>query len=186
TMQRDKLLRDNIETQLLRLTNQLKDLEESREDLGNDEYEEMKQETISQLREFQASLENMMQGNLTVVDELGHIRLAIQAAISAAFKTPEVISLFAKKQPQQLRQRLEQHKRDFQLQKISEDVFHARAVEILVALKHLGDTLTPQESEILERYGKDSLAQFSLASNAVGEKNLFSATKSQILSAQKK
>jgi hypothetical protein len=31
---------------------------------------------------------------------------AIQAAISSAFKTPEVIRLFAKKQPGQLRQRL--------------------------------------------------------------------------------
>lgn len=31
---------------------------------------------------------------------------AIQAAISDAFKTPEVIRLFAKKQPGQLRQRL--------------------------------------------------------------------------------
>lgn len=31
---------------------------------------------------------------------------AIQAAISEAFKTPEVIRLFAKKQPGQLRQRL--------------------------------------------------------------------------------
>ena len=31
---------------------------------------------------------------------------AIQAAISEAFKTPEIIRLFAKKQPGQLRQRL--------------------------------------------------------------------------------
>lgn len=31
---------------------------------------------------------------------------AIQAAISEAFKTPEVIKMFAKKQPGQLRQRL--------------------------------------------------------------------------------
>ena len=31
---------------------------------------------------------------------------AIQAAISEAFKTPEVIRMFAKKQPGQLRQRL--------------------------------------------------------------------------------
>jgi len=31
---------------------------------------------------------------------------AIQAAISQAFKTPEVIRMFAKKQPRQLRTRL--------------------------------------------------------------------------------
>ena len=34
------------------------------------------------------------------------VHQAIQAAISDAFKTPEVIRLFAKKQPGQLRQRL--------------------------------------------------------------------------------
>lgn len=31
----------------------------------------------------------------------------MQATVSNAFKTPEVIALFAKKRPQQLRQRLE-------------------------------------------------------------------------------
>jgi len=33
---------------------------------------------------------------------------AIQAAVSEAFRTPEVIRLFAKKQPGQLRERLAQ------------------------------------------------------------------------------
>lgn len=35
---------------------------------------------------------------------------AIQAAVSEAFKTPEVIKLFAKKEPGQLRDRLEELK----------------------------------------------------------------------------
>ena len=43
---------------------------------------------------------------MTLVNELNRMQLAIQAAISEAFKTPEVIRLFAKKQPGQLRQRL--------------------------------------------------------------------------------
>ena len=43
---------------------------------------------------------------MTLVDEVNRMQLAIQAAISEAFKTPEVIRLFAKKQPGQLRQRL--------------------------------------------------------------------------------
>ena len=67
---------------------------------------------------------------MTLVDSLGSVQLAIAAAISKAFKTPEacglrcaaaaspvpaltdaaaqVIKLFALKQPAQLRQRLEQ------------------------------------------------------------------------------
>ena len=43
---------------------------------------------------------------MTLVNELNRMQLAIQAAISEAFKTPEVIRMFAKKQPGQLRQRL--------------------------------------------------------------------------------
>ena len=39
-----------------------------------------------------------------------HTIQAIQAAVSEAFKTPEVIGMFAKKQPGQLRERLNELK----------------------------------------------------------------------------
>jgi hypothetical protein len=45
---------------------------------------------------------------MTLVSELGGMRLAIQGAISEAFKTPEVIKMFANKQPAQLRMKFEQ------------------------------------------------------------------------------
>ena len=79
-----------------------------REDLEVDEYEETKSETLEQLKEFNESLAKMKGGNMTLVDELNRMQLATQAAISEAFKTPEVIRLFTKKQPGQLRQRLEE------------------------------------------------------------------------------
>ena len=77
-----------------------------RADLDEDEYEETKSETLEQLKEFNESLMKMRGGNMTLVNELNRMQLAIQAAISEAFKTPEVIRMFAKKQPGQLRQRL--------------------------------------------------------------------------------
>lgn len=48
------------------------------------------------------SPQNFIPGTLIILSCLQ----AIQAAISKAFKTPEVIRMFAKKQPGQLRQRL--------------------------------------------------------------------------------
>ncbi|XP_028438618.1 protein LZIC isoform X2 [Perca flavescens] len=99
-------LRQNMEEQLDRLMQQLQDLEECREELDEDEYEETKKETLEQLSEFNDSLKKIMTGDMTLVDELSGMQLAIQAAISQAFKTPEVIRLFAKKQPGQLRTRL--------------------------------------------------------------------------------
>ena len=41
-------------------------------------------------REMEASLEKMTSGNMTLVSELGSMRLAIRGAVSEAFKTPEV------------------------------------------------------------------------------------------------
>ena len=48
----------------------------------------------------------MKKGDITLIDEISSFQLAIQAAISDAFRTPEIIRLFAKKQPTQLRLKL--------------------------------------------------------------------------------
>ncbi|KAL6043586.1 SKA2 domain-containing protein, partial [Balamuthia mandrillaris] len=111
-------LKAKIEEQLNRLVTQLEDLEEMKTDLDEEEYQETKQETLDQMREFQAFLEKTMAGDMTLINEFGSVQLAIQAAVSQAFQTPEVIKMFAKKQPQQLRQRLANLKRDAKLYKI--------------------------------------------------------------------
>ncbi|XP_037586688.1 protein LZIC [Cebus imitator] len=64
---------------------------------------------------------------------------AIQAAISQAFKTPEVIRLFAKKQPGQLRTRLAEMDRDLMVGKLERDLYTQQKVEILTALRKLGE-----------------------------------------------
>ena len=43
---------------------------------------------------------------MTLVDELSSMKLAVRAAISEAFKTPEVIRMFASRRPGDLRQKL--------------------------------------------------------------------------------
>ncbi|KAG8505597.1 Protein LZIC [Galemys pyrenaicus] len=120
-----------------------------REELDADEYEETKKETLEQLNEFNDSLKKIMSGNMTLVDELSGMQLAIQAAISQAFKTPEVIRLFAKKQPGQLRTRLAEVKflqvdltsmdRDLMVGKLERDLYTQQKVEILTALRRLGE-----------------------------------------------
>lgn len=153
-------LQHNLEEQLDRLMNQLSDLEECREDLDDDEYEETKQETLDQLKEFQESLKKMVEGNMTLVDQLDGMQLAIQAAISEAFKTPEVIRMFAKKQPDQLRQKLAQMQRDVNLGKLPDIAYKQQGVEILTALKKLGEDLTPSEIDFLQKNSNAALNQF--------------------------
>jgi hypothetical protein len=86
-------LRENVENQLKRILNELQDLEEMRDELDDDEYEESKQDAMKELKEFEASLKEMTEGDMDLVSDLSRIQLAIRATIKSAFKTPEVIKM---------------------------------------------------------------------------------------------
>lgn len=47
----------------------------NRDDLEEDEYEDTKNDTLEQLREFKESLDKMMGGDLSLVDELNSMQL---------------------------------------------------------------------------------------------------------------
>lgn len=164
-------LRQNMEEQLDRLMQQLADLEECREDLDDDEYEETKKETLEQLSEFNDSLKKIMSGDMTLVDELSGMQLAIQAAISQAFKTPEVIRLFAKKQPGQLRTRLGEMDRDVIVGKLSRDDYTQQKMEILTALKKLGEKLTAEDATFLSENATATLSQFEKVTPDLGSED---------------
>ena len=85
-------LKQNLEDQLDRLMTQLEELEGCRGDMEVSEWEGIREETLEELKHFSASLEKMTAGDMTLVDQLSSLKLATQAAISDAFKTPEVRS----------------------------------------------------------------------------------------------
>ena len=87
-------------------------------------------------------------------------RLAVTAAISQAFKTPEVIRLFASKQPAALRRRLAEMDRDVKLGKLERETVESMTSEILVALKKLGEPLSPKEEAFLAQHKGASLSEF--------------------------
>ncbi|XP_066938217.1 protein LZIC-like isoform X2 [Macrobrachium rosenbergii] len=125
----NKQLKQQLEDQLDRLVQQLADLEECKGELDPEEYEEVQKETVEQLKEFQASLSRMSAGDMTLVNNLNAMQLAIRAAISEAFKTPEVIQMFAKKQPDQLREKLGQIERDYKIGKESNESYTQQKVQ---------------------------------------------------------
>ncbi|KAK7071259.1 hypothetical protein SK128_008991 [Halocaridina rubra] len=161
-------LRQQLEDQLDRLVSQLADLEECKGDLDPDEFEEAQKDTIEQLKEFQASLSRMSSGDMTLVDNINAMQLAIQAAISEAFKTPEVIQMFAKKQPDQLREKLSQIERDHKIGKETNESYTQQKVEILSALKKLGEVLAAPEESFLESNGSSLLKDFDKVSEESG------------------
>ncbi|KAL5015098.1 hypothetical protein ScPMuIL_009368 [Solemya velum] len=179
-------LRHNLEEQLDRLVQQLADLDECKDDLEADEYEDTRMETIEQLTEFKESLEKMMAGDLSLVDELNGMQLAISAAISKAFKTPEVIRMFAKKQPGQLRERLADINRDSKIGKIPKETAVQQSVEILTALKKLGESLSAEEEAYLQANSSSSLKEFEQVSGSIASgDNLLAMAGSQVEAASK-
>ncbi|XDV46173.1 hypothetical protein PO909_014110 [Leuciscus waleckii] len=159
-------LRQNMEEQLDRLMQQLQDLEECREELEEEEYEETKKETLEQLSEFNESLKKLMSGNMTLVDELGGMQLVRNEILFQAFKTPEVIRMFAKKQPGQLRTRLAEMDRDVMVGKLPRDVYTQQKVEILTALRKLGEKLTTEDEKVTASLGSEDKIM-ALASSGV-------------------
>ena len=98
------------------------------------------------------------------VRQLGGMKLAIQAAVSQAFKTPEVIKLFALAQPAQLRHKLEQVQRDKRLGKLAKQVAEEQELEVLAALRRLGDPLSAEEQAFLQSNMTAAMAAFEAVS----------------------
>lgn len=95
------------------------------------------------------------------------MRLAVRAAVSEAFQTPEVIKLFAEKQNGGLRQRICEIERDFKVGAMSKDEHVARKVELLGALKRLGENLSPEDETFLTANLSDSMKHFVQVSSDI-------------------
>ncbi|KAK0393102.1 hypothetical protein QR680_000055 [Steinernema hermaphroditum] len=106
-------------------------------------------ELFFQCQDLSMTLERIQSGDMSVFDQITTTRLAIRAAVSQAFKTPEIIMLFVKKEPPVLRLKLENLESDFRLKRVDEDVYKERKYEILLALQKLGDELRSEEDQFL-------------------------------------
>ena len=165
-----------------------------RAEFSPEEYSETRADTVNQLHDFQAFLSAAIKGDLTLVDEFGAASLAIQAAVSSAFHTPEVIRLFAQKQPDQLRTRLETLKRDYRVKKMGKAEYVRAAVEVLTALQRMGSELSEEETEMVRQHGEGGRQQGQLENvssegadtvNVAKQQSLLSQAKAQITQAHK-
>jgi len=151
-------LRANLKQQLQRLVEQLAELEGSRQELGEQEYGSLKSSTLEQLQEFSATLDRLVAGDVSLMSELQQMKATLRAAISNAFHTPEVMRMFVRKQPEQLREKLAELDRILlrhQHQNANCDDLNRQKTEVLVALEHLGEKLTAEERRWLEQHSLD-------------------------------
>ena len=162
-------LKANIEDQLSRLLLQLTDLEELRHELEDDEYLETKKDTLEQMEEFDVQLRRLMDGDLSLVSELGQLKLALRAAIAGAVQADDGKKSFARREPAALRAKLRTLGQDCKLGRLSEATFKAQALEIVVALKRLGEELSAEERAVLDGAGSDMRRRFEGAADGVSE-----------------
>ena len=117
---------------------------------------------------------------MTLVSELGQLKLALRAAISNAFQTPEVIKSFAAREPATLRLRLVKLGEDLKLGRLTEASYRTKALEVVFALKKLGEVLSAEEKAIIDSASVESRRAFEAAGEAdgaVGEAALASLSK---------
>ncbi|VDD88575.1 unnamed protein product [Enterobius vermicularis] len=185
----DQALILNIQEQLKRVMVQLSDLEKEKDAFDKDEYAEMKADSMDQLKvacilvvdncfilsiaylmyknffkELEQTLDRMQCGDISLTDKVTATKLAIRAAISEAFRTPEVVAFFANKQPAMLRQELVQVEAGYRLHKLTEELYISKKMEILLAVFKLGDKLSDDEKQFLEKFSSKSFSDFELAS----------------------
>jgi hypothetical protein len=162
-------LKDLVERQLSRLLCQLKDLDELKGDLTEEEIAEIKSDTMEELNQFRDNLDRMIAGNMTLMDHLGAVRMAAMAAINEAFKTPDIIRLFSHRETEQLRASLAKLKEDFHTRKIPQSQYDDKAIEILTALKSLNEPLSDEEAAYLAQQMQRRFSGFQESTNSVNQ-----------------
>ncbi|XP_025194014.1 protein LZIC-like [Melanaphis sacchari] len=159
----NKMLRENLEAQLDRLVQELSDIDECRSDMTDDEYNESKEDIVEQLKEFNDRLNKITAGNMTLHDNFSIMRLATSAAITEAFQTPSIIKMFAKNEPNALKDKRNQIERNIKLGKLSLEVGNRQKLEVLTALRHLGCELTDNDKVFIRE--ETSKLQSNVPSN---------------------
>lgn len=127
------------------------------------------------MKEFEQSLQKSISGNMSLVDQIGGVQLAIQSAIRSS-SSPEILNMFVQKQNGALRTRLSSLESDKRLGRISAEAYEAQAVEILQMLEKLKEPLSASEQHLLTNATKN-MSDFTAAAVEVSSKVLAEASK---------
>ncbi|XP_055689628.1 protein LZIC-like [Lutzomyia longipalpis] len=156
-MSANEKLIQNLETQLDRLVSQLKDLEEAKDDLDEEEFESIKGDTVEQIKEFNERLGRMNQGDVTLDSKLSQMKQSIRKAIATSFNTLEMIKMFGEQNASELEKQLLAIDEDFRLRKIPQEVMETRKLDILEKLKAQGYPLSAKDGEFIEKMAQRQL-----------------------------
>jgi len=148
--QHDLLLLKNCDAHVRRLQNQLEDLSNpslvARMQSPDSLVESMRRDTLQSLKKFASIREKLARGNLNVSSwSSTEIKKKFTLErIRDAFETEAIYALFFERDRDGLRDRLAVVERELRLGKEDEKLENEK-IEILVALKNLGERMTEEE-----------------------------------------
>ena len=118
--------------------------------------------TKDQIEKFSDFLVKVKAGNMTLVDEITEAQIRIHEAISGSFKAKELMEIYAKKEPEYIRTKIQVLMRNFQLKNIDQISFTTQMMESLLRLQKI-DELRPEETKMFKHLEDKELEQFAKA-----------------------
>jgi hypothetical protein len=126
---------DNIKQQTKRLLDQLNELEELKAEISEEEYQQMKKDTLEELKTFQKSLEDNQNGELSLDSEIEKTKAELMNAIRKNLNTEEARKTFLAVEIANLRNRITMMENSYQMKKLSEADFVNRKVADILKIK---------------------------------------------------
>lgn len=184
-----EILRNNVRDQFNRLLDQLDDLELLRDELTQSEYDEEKQDTIEQLREFQQFLDTTLHSNssLSLSTEFTATQEAIKNALNADnfHSTTTNLRKFATQDSTSIRSRIDQLERSYKLKIISQSSYQQELYKLLLALTKIDNVeLTSLEQQQLKQL-QESTQQLQVVNEDNKQYNLLEKASVAIGNARK-
>uniref|UniRef100_A0A336KCU4 CSON012997 protein n=1 Tax=Culicoides sonorensis TaxID=179676 RepID=A0A336KCU4_CULSO len=140
---------ENLEIQLKRLVTEIKDLEECREELSQDEFNSINQDLIEQIKEFKETLDRLQKGDTTLESKVSQMKSEIKHAIRNAFNTTEMIKMFVEQDSNELVTQLASIEEDFKLKRIQINEMEEKKTKILKRLQKQGYALSEVDTKFL-------------------------------------
>lgn len=131
-------LMEYLEMELHRLVDQLKDLEDCKDELSSEEFDYIKDDALEQVQEFSKSINDYQKKNSSMLNRFTELKDALRQAIGESFNAQDMIEMFGIHDGELL-QKLIKLEEDYRLNKIDRDFFLDERAKILLKIQDLCD-----------------------------------------------
>lgn len=129
----------NLKDEIKRLNTQLLELEEYKEELPEEEYSSIKEQTINELINHKNLLDKLIHGDVNIRTQAELAQLEINKILCETYNVKELLNSYLSKEIHVLRQKLKQLKQQLDLDKISKKDYEIYVSEILSIIEKNGE-----------------------------------------------